>query len=117
MIRLAAPRLARALAFLTLAAATFGAPDAHAVPGPTAVTITQFKFETAEVTIDAGAAIQWTNRDQTIHNIVSKDGKFASPGLDTGDTWTYTFAQPGDYPYFCALHPHMTGIIHVRAHA
>ena len=117
MIRFAASRRALAFTCLALTAATFGATEAQAVPGPTAVTITQFKFETAEVTIDAGAAIQWTNRDQTIHNIVSKDGKFASPGLDTGDTWTYTFAQPGDYPYFCALHPHMTGIIHVRAHA
>lgn len=113
----AAPHLARLMTVATFAAFAFASHGAHAIPGPKAVTITQFKFDTQDVTIEAGQAIQWTNKDETIHNVVSKDGKFASPGLDTGDTWTYTFAQPGDYPYFCALHPHMTGVIHVKAHA
>jgi plastocyanin len=37
--------------------------------------------------------------------------------MDTGDRYEHTFSAPGDYPYFCTLHPFMTGIIHVHGKA
>jgi plastocyanin len=78
------------------------------------VQITNFQFEPQELTVAAGTTVAWLNRDQTIHNVVSKDGKVASPGLDTDDRYAVVFDHEGDYPYYCALHPHMTGVVHVR---
>jgi len=82
---------------------------------PVTIEIDQFQFSPHEITVDVGTKIEWINHDQTVHNIVSQQARLASPGMDTGDHFDYTFAQPGDYPYLCGLHPHMTGIVHVRA--
>jgi len=93
---------------LFAATAVAGADDS-----PT-VEIKDFQFQPHELTVKAGATVAWLNRDQTIHNVVSKDGKVASPGLDTDDRYSVVFDHEGDYPYYCALHPQMTGVIHVR---
>lgn len=82
---------------------------------PAIIVIDQFQFSPREITVETGTRIEWINHDQTVHNIVSQPAKFASPGMDTGDHFDFTFANPGDYSYLCALHPHMTGVIHVRA--
>jgi plastocyanin len=84
---------------------------------PVSVEINQFQFSPREITVEVGTVVQWTNHDQTVHNIIAPDAKLASPGMDTGDHFDFTFAKPGDYSYLCGLHPHMTGIIHVRAPA
>jgi plastocyanin len=34
--------------------------------------------------------------------------------MDTDDKYSFTFTSAGDYKYFCALHPHMTGVIKVE---
>jgi plastocyanin len=81
---------------------------------PVIVEISQFQFSPREITVDAGTVVEWMNRDQAVHNIIAPDAKLASPGMDTGDHVEFTFTKPGDYPYLCGLHPHMTGIIHVR---
>ena len=82
---------------------------------PVIVEINQFQFSPREITVDAGTVVEWLNHDQTVHNIIAPDAKLASPGMDTGDHVDFTFTKPGDYAYLCGLHPHMTGIIHVRA--
>jgi plastocyanin len=43
-----------------------------------------------------------------------KDGKFKSAALDTDDKFSQTFAAPGEYEYFCSIHPYMTGKIVVK---
>jgi plastocyanin len=45
------------------------------------------------------------------HNIVRTEKKFASPVLDTDQQFSHRFDAPGTYPYFCSLHPKMTGRI------
>jgi plastocyanin len=45
------------------------------------------------------------------HNIVSTGKKFASPVLDTDEQFSYRFDERGTYPYYCSLHPKMTGQI------
>ena len=82
---------------------------------PSTVEINQFQFTPREITVDAGTVVEWLNHDQTVHNIIVPDAKLASPGMDTGDHFDFTFTKPGDYAYLCGLHPHMTGVIHVRA--
>jgi plastocyanin len=106
----------RGFALVTALAFASGVATAGATPAPI-ILINQFKFDNADLTVDVGTTVQFINRDQTVHNVVSRDGKFASTGLDTGDAWSFTFTAPGDYAYFCALHPHMTGVVHVKAKA
>ncbi|WP_299803648.1 cupredoxin family copper-binding protein [Tardiphaga sp.] len=77
------------------------------------VTIDNFTFEPARLTVKAGSTVTWKNRDDIPHAIVSA-GKFKSKALDTDDSYSFTFTTAGDYTYFCSLHPHMTGTITVE---
>jgi plastocyanin len=97
--------------------ATLAEPIAVGAETPaTAVDIQSFAFIPQEITVAPGTTITWTNKDQTAHSVISREGKFASKGMDTDDRYTFTFTAEGDYAYFCSLHPHMIGTIHVRAH-
>jgi plastocyanin len=75
------------------------------------VVVDNFSFSPAAATVPAGATVTWTNRDDLPHNIVSTQKKFQSPVLDTDERFSYRFEAPGTYPYFCSLHPKMTGRI------
>ena len=66
-------------------------------------------FSAPTLTVKAGTTVTWTNRDDDAHTVTSTANTFRSPGLDTGETFTYTFTRPGTYEYFCSLHPLMTG--------
>jgi plastocyanin len=75
------------------------------------VVVDNFSFSPAAATVPAGVTVTWTNRDDVPHNIVSTEKKFKSPVLDTDQQFSYRFEAPGTYPYFCSLHPKMTGRI------
>lgn len=81
-----------------------------------AVSIDNFTFKPATLTVKAGTTITWTNRDDIPHGIASANNVFTrSKALDTDDSFSFTFTTPGTYQYFCYLHPHMTGTIVVEA--
>jgi plastocyanin len=75
------------------------------------IVLDNFSFSPAAATVPAGVTVTWTNRDDVPHNIVSTEKKFASPVLDTNQQFSYRFDAPGTYPYYCSLHPKMTGRI------
>lgn len=79
-----------------------------------AVKIDNFVFTPQTVEIPIGATVVWTNADDIPHTVTSSAGQFKSQALDTDDKFSYTFASPGTYDYFCALHPHMKGQIVVK---
>jgi plastocyanin len=81
------------------------------------VKIDNFTFNPKQVTLKAGDTIAWVNHDDIPHTVASQTQAFRSKALDTDDKLSFTFATPGTYPYFCALHPHMTGTIVVEASA
>jgi plastocyanin len=89
-------------------------PSAQPKPEAIAVKIDNFTFGPAELTVTVGTAITWTNRDDIPHTVVSTDKLFKSTALDTDDTFTFTFSTPGTFPYFCSLHPKMTGTVIVK---
>jgi plastocyanin len=62
-----------------------------------------------------GTTVTWTNRDDIPHIVAGTDRSFTSPVLDTEAAYSRSFSTPGQYGYFCTLHPHMTGRIVVRA--
>lgn len=91
---------------LAAAAATLSA-------GPR-IEITKHMFSLPTVTVPAGATVTWVNHDDDVHTVVSTTDVFRSTGLDTDDSYSYQFMKPGAYPYFCTLHPLMTGTVIVR---
>jgi len=92
-------------------AGTASAPAAPAPQGGTAVTISNFKFDPATLTVPVGSTVTWTNQDEEPHAIAGKDGSFHSPGMDTHGTYSFTFAKPGTFDYICSIHPFMSGTV------
>jgi plastocyanin len=83
-------------------------------PALVAVKIDNFSFGPAAVTVPVGATVTWTNQDDIPHTVVSTDGVFKSKVLDTDDKFSFVFSKPGTYPYYCTIHPKMTGQIIVQ---
>ena len=80
----------------------------------TEVKIDNFSFGPGTLTVPAGTTVTWTNRDDIPHTVVSTDGVFKSKVLDTDEKFSFTFSKPGTYPYFCSIHPKMTGKVIVQ---
>jgi plastocyanin len=84
--------------------------SAQEKPASTAeVKIDNFVFGPAAITVAAGTTVTWTNRDDIPHTVVSTDKVFKSKVLDTDEKFSFAFTKPGEYPYFCSIHPKMTG--------
>jgi plastocyanin len=85
-------------------------------PPPNAmdVRIDNFSFGPTELTVPVGTTVTWTNHDDIPHTVVSTDKVFKSKVLDTDDRFSFTFSDPGTYPYFCSIHPKMTGKVVVK---
>jgi len=86
-----------------------------AAAGPVAVHISNFTFGPKMVTVKVGQTVTWTNDDDIPHTVVATDKSFRSKVLDTGQSFSFTFAKPGQVAYFCSLHPMMTGKVTVAA--
>jgi plastocyanin len=78
------------------------------------VKIDNFVFGPQTVTVPAGTTVTWTNSDDIPHTAVSTDGVFKSKVMDTDEKFSYTFTKAGTYPYYCSIHPKMTGKIVVQ---
>ena len=86
-----------------------------ASPTPQLVHITNFTFAQQAIVVRPGSTVTWLNDDDIPHTVAAVDKSFKSKVLDTGDRFSFTFATPGQYAYFCSLHPHMTGKVVVKA--
>jgi len=93
------------------ASASATAADSPAPQGGTAISMSDFKFNPATLTVPVGTTITWTNQDEEPHTVAAKDGSFHSPGMDTHGSYSYTFTAPGSYDYICSIHPFMTGTV------
>jgi len=78
------------------------------------VKIDNFSFGPETLTVAVGTTVTWTNRDDIPHTVVSTDGVFKSNVRDTDEKFSYTFAKAGTYPYYCSVHPKMTGKVMVQ---
>lgn len=104
-----------ALGLGTAPAVGAAADDKPAAAGPAAeVKIDNFTFTPATVKVAVGATVTWVNRDDIPHTVVSTEKVFKSKALDTGDKFSFIFTRAGKYPYFCSLHPKMTGEVVVQ---
>jgi len=89
-------------------AGTGGATTGPAAPvSGNAVSIDNFAFAPATLTVPVGSTVTWTNKDEEPHTVVANDGSFHSPGMGSQATFSYTFAKPGKFDYVCSIHPYM----------
>lgn len=97
---------------------TSTAPDATTTTegepssGEALITIEDFRFGGATV-VAAGASLTVMNNDNVTHTWTSDDGVFNSSGISPGDSFETVISEPGEYSFFCSIHPTMTGTITV----
>lgn len=107
--------LAIALAAVLTACDAEEAPEGEAAPAEAATEIevvdNSFSPETVEVA--AGDTIRWTHEGQAAHTVTFEDGP-DSGTIDSGDTFSHTFDEPGEYAYVCSIHPGMEGTVVVE---
>lgn len=83
-------------------------------PGTNEVWIQNMDFNPAVITVAAGTTVTWTNKDDAAHTVTSDTDLFDSGNMSKGGTFSFTFATPGTYPYFCTYHPAMTAEVVVN---
>jgi plastocyanin len=100
---------------LLIFAVPIGLQSAAAEPKVHTITIKDFKFLPATITVNVGDTIVWKNEDLAPHTATSK-GKnaFDSGNLDSGASWSYVVKKKGTYSYYCAYHLNMKGKLVVR---
>src|SRR4051812_26924400 len=96
-----------------VSAASSGAPASDAAT-PKIVAINNYEFSPSVLTVAPGTTVTWVNEDESPHTVTDNGKIFRSSALDTGDRFSYTFAQPGEFTYYCTMHPMMVGKIVVK---
>lgn len=90
--------------------ATSTAADA---PASIRVSIAQFAFSPATLTVDPGTRVEWVNQDDVPHTATLND-VFDTDIITGGGNGSHVFEASGTFEYVCALHPDMTGTVVVR---
>ena len=86
------------------------------VTGVSQVRAQDFAFAPANIVVDVGTTVTWTNYDPLAHTVTSDEcDELDSPLFGEGETFSYTFDTPGEYAYHCTPHPNMQGLVTVRA--
>jgi len=111
-------RLWLRMAVLALVLVSFSFASSAALPAenkPVKISIINFQFTPAEVTIAPGESVTWVNDDGAPHGLEYNDGSSGNDLLLPGESYNRRFDQPGTYDYNCSVHPYMTGRVIVRA--
>lgn len=78
------------------------------------VTIQNFAFSPAHITVKKGTTVTWTNQDSAAHNVTSnQSGGPKSGTLEKGQTFSFKFDTTGTFDYICSIHPSMKGTVTV----
>src|SRR5215207_630407 len=80
------------------------------------VNVQNFAFDPPNIVVAPGTTVTWVNNDRAPHTVTATDpaGAFDSRTLRPGQSFSFTFTQPGtSYAYYCAIHPSMTGTVTV----
>jgi plastocyanin len=94
-------------------------PISQASVSGNTITIKNFAFTPRTMTVKTGSIVRWENKDSIPHRIIfiDKDGQDTpvdSSVLSSTQSWSKKFDQPGTYPYYCKIHPEMTGTVIVE---
>jgi len=88
--------------------------SSQAKTGKNAVTIQNFAFSPATITVKAGDSVTWTNQDSAGHSATADDNSFDTGVLPQGQSKSITFSKAGTYTYHCSVHPNMKATVIVQ---
>ena len=90
-------------------------PEGNSAPG---CEMTDTCFIPSTIEVAPGTTVTWENNDIAVHTVTSgtlRDGEtgteFDSGISAAGSTFEHTFEEVGEYPYFCQVHPWMSGMV------
>lgn len=98
---------------LALALLPAGRRAAAQDAAPAVVEMTKLFFVPADITIRAGESVTFVNRDLAPHTATAGDASFDTGTLRRDERKDIVFPAPGEFPYVCRFHRHMTGIVRV----
>ena len=106
----------KAVAFLLAVSAAAGVAGPRMAEAASAtVTIDNYKFVPAQVTVHPGDTVVWRNKDSMPHTATAMDGSsFDTGAIDPNGSQSAVLSKAGTYAYRCAIHPDMRGTIVVR---
>ncbi len=79
------------------------------------VTIRDYIYRPATITVPAGTTVAFANRDSTPHTATSREsGGFESGSIATGKTGEARLEESGTFAYYCLFHPFMKGTVIVE---
>ncbi|MGA5822899.1 cupredoxin domain-containing protein [Kitasatospora sp. NPDC094028] len=80
--------------------------------GALQVTIKNFAFAPASLTVKPGQTVTVVNQDSTAHTLTASDKSFDTGTIAPGASATFTAPQQtGAHPYICTIHPFMHGTL------
>lgn len=81
---------------------------------PNSIEVKDFMFMPTTLTVHAGDKVTWVNKDDEPHTVVSDTGMFRSGAMDTDESFSFKFDEPGTYHFTCSIHPRMVGTVVVK---
>jgi plastocyanin len=79
------------------------------------VTIADYLYKPANITVPKGTTVKFTNQDSTQHTATSREeGVFESGSIDSGKSASIKLEKTGSFAYYCLFHPFMKGTITVE---
>jgi plastocyanin len=78
------------------------------------VAIEDFTYAPGNLRVPVGATVTWTNRDSAPHTATARDKSWDTGTLSKGERSSLTFDEPGEYAYYCTIHPDMKARLEVR---
>jgi plastocyanin len=78
------------------------------------IVLKDFMFQPTSLKVKAHATVTWVNQDEEPHTVISETGLFHSSAMDTHESFSFKFENPGTYRFLCSIHPRMTGTIVVE---
>lgn len=79
-----------------------------------AVEMEDSTFSPGNLQVPAGATVTWTNRDSVPHDAAAVDGSWKTKMLSRSESGSLTFDRPGEYEYYCTVHPSMKARLSVK---
>lgn len=71
------------------------------------VSVVDNDFVDPFITVTAGTKVRWSHDGRNPHNIQPQSGSAFGVDVDqfgAGQTYSYRFTKPGEYPYYCSVH-------------
>jgi plastocyanin len=110
-------KLTRGLAVVAVVLAALGVSgcSSSSSSGGRQITIKDFTFRPANLSVKVGDIVTVSNHDTTLHGLIADDRSFNAGSINPGNSQTVTINKAGRFSYHCTFHASMTGVITVKS--